>query len=180
MLIMKIRYILCLLFYYGFAKHLPKSTIPFVGTIAKRMREVSIRHILGGCGSNNNIEQGVYIGKGKDIRIGNNVGLGKNFKVLMRVLTIGDNVMMGEDILFLGGGHRHSRTDIPMNKQGLENKTPLFIEDDVWIGARVTVLPGCKHIGHGAIIGACAVVTKDVPDYAVVVGNPAKVIKFRK
>lgn len=126
------------------------------------------------------ILQGAYIGNGKDVRIGNNVGLGRNFKVLMRMLTIGDNVMMGEDVLFLGGGHRHSRTDVPMNKQGSEGKTPLYIESDVWIGARVTVLPGCRHIGRGAIIGACAVVTKDVPDFAVVAGNPAKVMKYRQ
>lgn len=98
----------------------------------------------------------------------------------MRMLTIGDNVMMGEDVLFLGGGHRHSRTDVPMNKQGSEGKTPLYIESDVWISARVTVLPGCRHIGRGAIIGACAVVTKDVPDFAVVAGNPAKVMKYRQ
>lgn len=55
-----------------------------------------------------------------------------------------------------------------------------YIESDVWIGARVTVLPGCRHIGRGAIIGACAVVTKDVPDFAVVAGNPAKVMKYRQ
>lgn len=113
-------------------------------------------------------------------KMSGNVGLGRNFKVLMRMLTIGDNVMMGEDVLFLGGGHRHSRTDVPMNKQGSEGKTPLYIESDVWIGARVTVLPGCRHIGRGAIIGACAVVTKDVPDFAVVAGNPAKVMKYRQ
>lgn len=86
----------------------------------------------------------------------------------LRVLIIGDNVMMGEDILFLWGGYRHSHMDIPMNKQGSEDNIFLYI-DDVWIGARVTVLPSCKHIGHGVIIGTCAVVTKDVPDYAVVV-----------
>lgn len=50
----------------------------------------------------------------------------------------------------------------------------------MWIGARVIVLPCCKRIGHGAIIGAGSVVTKDVPDWAVVAGNPAKVIKLRK
>ena len=122
----------------------------------------------------------IYWGVAAVAIIGNNVGLGRNFKVLMRMLTIGDNVMMGEDVLFLGGGHRHSRTDVPMNKQGSEGKTPLYIESDVWIGARVTVLPGCRHIGRGAIIGACAVVTKDVPDFAVVAGNPAKVMKYRQ
>ena len=57
-------------------------------------------------------------------------------------------------------------------------KEPVYIGDDVWIGARVIILPGRK-IGEGVIIGAGAVVTKDVPDYAVVGGNPAKVIKFR-
>ena len=121
---MNIRYKLCFLLYYGFARHLPKSTVPVIGTAAKRMRGAICRHILGCCGSGNNIEQGAYIGNGKDVRIGNNVGLGRNFKVLMRMLTIGDNVMMGEDVLFLGGGHRHSRTDVPMNKQGSEGKTP--------------------------------------------------------
>lgn len=52
------------------------------------------------------------------------------------------------------------------------------IGNDVWIGARMIILPGVT-IGTGAIIGAAAVVTKDVPDYAIVGGNPAKIIKFR-
>ena len=71
---MNIRYKLCLLLYYGFARHLPKSTVPVIGTAAKRMRGAICRHILGCCGSGNNIEQGAYIGNGKDVRIGNNVG----------------------------------------------------------------------------------------------------------
>nr|WP_284150633.1 hypothetical protein [Campylobacter hyointestinalis] len=52
------------------------------------------------------------------------------------------------------------------------------IANDVWIGANALVLKGV-NIGNGAIIGGGAVVTKDVPDYAVVVGNPAKILKFR-
>ena len=88
--------------------------------------------------------------------------------------------MMGEDVLFLGGKHHFERTDIPMGAQGAEGNTPLFIAGDVWIGARAIVLPGCTRIGHGSIIGAGEVVTKDVPDWAVVGGNPAKVIKYRK
>ena len=87
--------------------------------------------------------------------------------------------MMGEDVLFLGGNHHFNRTDIPMGDQGKPKKIPLFIDDDVWIGARVIVLPGCRHIGKGVIIGAGSVVTKNVPDYAIIGGNPAKVIRFR-
>ena len=52
------------------------------------------------------------------------------------------------------------------------------MEEDVWIGINVTLLAGA-HIGRGAIIGACSVVTKEIPPYAVAVGNPAKVIKFK-
>lgn len=55
----------------------------------------------------------------------------------------------------------------------------LVIEDDVWIGHNVMILPGCKHVGRGAIIGAGAVVTKDVPAYAIVAGNPAKKLRDR-
>ena len=93
---------------------------------------------------------------------------------------IDDYLMMGEDVLFLGSGHSFDRTDVPMGLQEDQQRTPLHIAGDVWIGARAIILPGCKRIGHGAIVGAGAVVTKDVPDWAIVGGNPAKVIKYRK
>jgi virginiamycin A acetyltransferase len=57
--------------------------------------------------------------------------------------------------------------------------TPLEIGSDVWIGASATILPEVRSIGHGAVIGAGAVVTRDVPPYAVVLGNPARVVKYR-
>lgn len=106
--------------------------------------------------------------------------MGKNFKSLNRIVTIDDYLMMGEDVLFLGGGHNMDRTDIPMGHQGGKDPTPLLIAGDVWIGARAIILPGCKRIGHGAVIGAGSVVTKDIPDWAVVGGNPAQVIRYRK
>ncbi|MDW8380816.1 MAG: CatB-related O-acetyltransferase [Verrucomicrobiota bacterium] len=56
---------------------------------------------------------------------------------------------------------------------------PLEIGHDVWIGANVIILPKCKRIGNGAVIGAGSVVTKDVPDFAIVAGNPARVIRWR-
>ena len=65
-----------------------------------------------------------------------------------------------------------------MRGQGSTEPQKVTIESDVWIGARVIILPGVT-IGKGAILAAGAVVTKDVPDYAVVGGVPAKVLKYR-
>lgn len=53
------------------------------------------------------------------------------------------------------------------------------IMNDVWVGCNVTILPGCKRIGNGAIIGAGSIVTRDVPPYAIVAGNPAKILRYR-
>jgi maltose O-acetyltransferase len=167
-----------LLLYYGFAQYLPKSTRP-LGRMSMRIRRFLCERIFSSCGKSLVIENGAYFGNGKDFSVGKEVALGTNFKSLTRKVTIGNYLMMAEDVLFLGGGHKYDRLDIPMGHQGDEPKTPLHIDDDVWIGARVMILPGCKHIGTGAIIGAGSVVTKDVPDYAIVGGNPAKVIKYR-
>jgi serine acetyltransferase len=56
---------------------------------------------------------------------------------------------------------------------------PLKIGAGSWLGAQVIILPGCRRIGRGAVVAAGAVLTRDVPDYAVVGGNPARLIKYR-
>lgn len=165
--------------YYGLAKHLPKSTIPIVGKVASKFRRWCCKHIFAGCGVNVNVEKGAFFGNGKDVNVGNWVGIGKDFVMHNRVLVVDDYLMMGEEVMFLGGGHCYERLDIPMGKQESKGKTPLHIASDVWIGARAIILPGCRRIGRGAIVGAGAVVTKDVPDFAIVGGNPARVLKYR-
>ena len=65
---------------------------------------------------------------------------------------------------------------LPPQKRPLYSKGAVFIGDNVWIGDKATILPGVK-IGEGAVVAANAVVTKDVPAYSMVAGNPAKVIK---
>ena len=169
-----------LLLYYGSAQYLPKSTSPLFGKLAKLIRRFLCKKIFSQCGNKLNVENKAYFGNGKDFSVGNEVGLGTNFKSLNRVVSIGNYLMMSEDVLFLGGSHSNDNIDIPMGHQGTGTKTPLTIDDDVWIGARVIILPGCKHIGKGVIIGAGAVVTKNIPDYAIVGGNPAQIIRYRK
>ena len=87
--------------------------------------------------------------------------------------------MMGTNCIIYTVNHRFDNLTIPMRLQGNQASLPVIIDDDVWIGGRVTILPGA-HIGKGSILAAGAVVTKDVPEFAVVGGNPAKIIKYRK
>ena len=170
---------ICGLLYYGMARHLPKSTMPVFGKMASAMRHFCCKRMFASCGEKLNVEQGAYFGNGKDIKVGNLVGLGKNFTMHNCILTVDDYLMMGEDVMIIGGGHRFDDLDTPMGEQGAKEKTELYIAGDVWIGARAIILPGCHRIGHGAIIGAGSVVTKDVPDYAIMGGNPAQVIRYR-
>lgn len=86
--------------------------------------------------------------------------------------------MMGPDVSILTHTHNIERTDIPMGQQGMR-VSEVIIGNDVWIGMRVVIMPGVR-IGIGVVIGAGAAVTKDVPDYAVVGGVSARIIKFRK
>jgi maltose O-acetyltransferase len=170
----------CLILYYSIGRFLPKSTTPLMGYVSKRFRAFLCSRIFTKAGKRLNVEQGAYFGNGKDINVGDEVGFGKNFQCRNVCLSVGNYLLMGEDVLFQGGRHCFEKTDVPMGHQKNSGKTELTIEDDVWIGARVIVLPGCRHIGSGVVIGGGAVVTKDIPDYAIVGGNPAKVIRLRK
>ncbi len=173
---MRIKKLICLIAYYGFARYLPQSTNPTTKWV-RGVRFRLCRHLFDYCGKNVNVEKGVYFGKGNNITIGSGSGLGVN-SVVHGPLYIGENVMMGPDVIILTQSHKFDKTDIPMNQQGFEIRK-VTIEDDVWIGTRVVIMPGIK-IGRGVIIGAGAIVTKDVPDYAVIGGVPARIIRFRK
>lgn len=172
---MKIKKILCLVAYYGFARFLPASTSPMTHW-ARKIRRIICRSIFDKCGDNVNIESGARFATG-GISIGSGSGLGVNCSV-HGPLRIGDNVMMGPEVTILTHTHNIERTDIPMGQQGMR-VAEVVVGNDVWIGMRSIIMPGVK-IGNGAVIGAGAVVAKDVPDYAIVGGVPAKVIKFRK
>lgn len=167
---------MALLAYYGFARHLPASSNR-VGRWARPIRVFLCRRIFRTCGEGTNVERGAYFSDGSDLELGDWSGIGVNCLVVGPV-RIGQHVMMGPEVIVLTRNHRFDRIDVPMWQQGHLDVEPVVIEDDVWIGTRAIILPGV-HIGKGAVIGAGAVVTKDVPEYAIVGGNPARVIRLR-
>ncbi len=93
-------------------------------------------------------------------------------------LIMGDQVMVGPDVAFLSENHGYDDLDRPIGEQVSTERSPPRIEDGAWIGLRATILPG-RVVGRGSIVAACAVVTRDVPPYAIVGGNPARVIGSR-
>ena len=93
-------------------------------------------------------------------------------------VTIGSYVMMGPECVLLSHNHRFDRLDIPMCQQGFSEEQPIHIGNDVWIGTRAIILPGVT-VGDHSVVGAGAVVTKDVPPYAIVAGVPARVKGYR-
>lgn len=115
------------------------------------------------------------------ITIGNNVGL--NFNVMINAdsggkITIGDNVRIGPYTVMRASNHKIDDIDRPIYTQGHE-PGEIIIEEDVWIGAHVTLLPNIK-IGRSTVIGAGSVVTSDIPSFSIAAGIPARVIKMRR
>ena len=139
------------------------------------IRKYFYRWSLKSFGENVTINFGTIISY-KSTTIGNNVWLGVNN--IFGHIDIKDNVITAQSCQFASGKHGHGieRTDIPIIEQlGFQNR--LQIGPDVWFGANCTTI---ANVGEGCVIGSGAVVVKDIPDWSIAVGNPAKVIKSRK
>ncbi len=173
-LLTKIKRRLGIFVYFRIARHLPVS-YSRGGKLGRKLRAWSAKQFLVSVGKNVNIEKGAMITS--TMEIGDRSGVGIHATMHGKVV-IGSDVMMGPDTIIYTRNHRIDRLDIPMCQQGFGEEKPVYIGDDVWIGGRVTILPGVT-IGRGAVVGAGAVVTKNVPEYAVVGGNPARVLYMR-
>lgn len=156
-------------------KHMPLSDGRF-SFGSKKVRALCGKLILKHCGSNVNIEKGAQFNT--EVSLGDNSGIGVN-ATISGFVTIGNDVMMGPECMIFTANHMMNRTDIPMRLQKHEPARPVVIEDDVWIGGRVIILPGVR-VGKGSVIGAGSVVTRDVAPYSIVAGNPAKLIRMRE
>lgn len=162
--------------YYAIARHLPDSPLP-AASIANRIRLFLVKHIFKKVGKEVKIHAGVSFGSGINVQIGNYSSLNQDCSIANDTI-IGNDVMMGPGIIVLSGSHNFERTDIPMREQGAPSRKPVIIGDDVWIGTRTIILPGVK-IGDHAIIGAGSVVTRNVEEWTIVAGNPARMIRAR-
>ncbi len=141
-------------------------TMPGTDEYNKLMKELFKDHI-----GEDSIVSAPITGAALDhLKIGNNVFINKNCLAMARGgITLEDNVLLAENVQLISNNHD------PYDRQVLTCK-PVLIKEGAWIGAGATILPGVC-IGKYAIVGACSVVTKDVPDYAVVVGNPARIVR---
>lgn len=115
-----------------------------------------------------------------EIILRNNCSIGDNAHITsINKIVLGENVLLGKNVLITDNDHGESTFESlsisPINRE-LSSKGPVIIENNVWIGERVSILSGV-HIGYGAIIGTGSIVTKDVPPFSIACGNPAKVIK---
>lgn len=170
------KHTLWLALYYVFAKNLPDTPLPFSG-VSMMLRKYLAKKIFLSCGDKVKVHAGVDFGTGLNIILGNESSLNKNAWIANDT-CIGSHVMMGPNVTILSGSHNFDRTDIPMALQGAPARRPVTIGDDVWIGTRSIILPGVS-IGSHSIIGAGSVVTKDVPDWSIYAGNPARMIGSR-
>ena len=172
---MNIRQFLGRALYNLLGKHMPLSdSRRSFGS--KKVRAFCGKLMLEHCGKNVNIEQGARFSSA--VRLGDNSGIGINARIEAHV-TIGNDVMMGPECMMFTSNHASADLTFPMNRQGFDAPRPIVIEDDVGIGARVSILPGGR-VGKGSIIGAGSVVTHDVAPYSIVGGNPARLIRSRK
>lgn len=144
-----------------------------------RLRPLIFRLVLENLGAGVVFQRGIRLICPEYVSIGSHCSIGRGvFITGGGGVTIGDWVGIGPDSKIWSINHRFDDPDRPWLQQGHELK-PVVIEDDVWLGANVFVAPGVS-IGRGAIISAGAVVTKNIPAYALVGGNPGRVIGWRR
>lgn len=172
-----IKQILFYIFYYAFACHLPLGgRWAVIGKFSVKLRRFACKRLFAKTGKTFSVGKGVdfgYLGHlvqcGEHANFGNYLKIKGNGRVILK-----NHIAMGDDITIITQNHKYLEKEYEGYIVG-----DVKIEDNVWIGDRAIILQGVS-IGKHAIVGAGAVVTKNVPDYAIVGGNPAKVIKYRK
>ena len=153
--------------------------------VYKFIIEPDIKHSLGSCGNNTQIERGSDFYPLSNIYVGSNVSIGPYglFWTSRAKIIIRDYVLIGPKVTIITGDHRKDLLgkhiiEITDSDKNDEDDQDVVIEEGVWVGANVTILKGVT-IGTDAIVAAGSVVTKNVSPYSIVGGNPAKELRRR-
>jgi acetyltransferase-like isoleucine patch superfamily enzyme len=123
----------------------------------------------------------LFSAEGGEIKVGENTSFNSGVHINASVcgkIFIGKNCLIGPNVVMRTADHIFANIDIPIRLQGHKCEN-IILEEDVWIGANV-VITGGVTIGKGCVIGAGSVVTKNIPEFSIAVGIPARVIKSRK
>jgi acetyltransferase-like isoleucine patch superfamily enzyme len=142
---------------------------------SRRLRRLFLRFYLGSIGRDSGIQSGCKFLNGRKVKLGdrNVINFGCLFDGRKFRITTGSDVSIGPEASILTLGHD------PQSPDFADRGGDVIIGDKVWIGYRAIILPGVK-IGEGAVVGAGAVVTKDVEAFSIVAGNPARKIGERR
>lgn len=143
-------------------------------------RQAWLDETLKSCGSEGSISADVDVRHIENIRIGarSYVNGGMIVASPRARIVIGEDCMLSYCVHLRTDMHRHGEVDVPMNQQG-HDEADIVIGDDVWIGYGAQIMSGVT-VGSHSVVGAGAVVTHDVPEFAVVGGVPARLLKWRR
>lgn len=166
---------ICYICYRIFFKHLP-GDFPLLGSSFQLFRRIVCRPLFRKSAKIISISEGADFDNGCHVILEECANIGKycSLRGNHGLIVLGKHVMMGSYCSIISQNHKYL---LPEGYNGFEGKD-VIVGDYAWVGDRAIILPGVK-IGKHAIVGAGAVVTKDIPDFAIAVGNPAVVKKFR-
>jgi len=158
------------------------KSIDLARRAVRRPLMVPLRSLFGSHGKEFRFDPGGFYSY-PNIHVGDHSNLGFRPIVIAALseIRIGNHVLFGPEVVIIGGGHNITvpgRFMCDVSEKTGNEDLGVTIEDDVWIGARAVLLHGVR-VGRGSVIGAGSVVTKSVPPYAIVAGNPARVVRFR-
>ena len=187
-------------FWNGRLLGLPHALGLFLGAVFRKLGNIVAtlyyKWNLGKCGKGVLLMPGLKFRNPKSIEIGNGVFIGKAVTLSNEEIPSGKLKMEDDSSIDFGcfidysggvimrkGAHIAWGTYISTHDHGYDYRNvptgkPLEVGDNAFIGAKSTILHNCNRIGRNAVVGTGSIVTKDVPDYAIVVGNPAQIIKY--
>lgn len=165
-----------------FRNHSP-SLIMLERIVGRLIGPLLLRRKISRLGQNARTAGYVSVFGGKNVAIGDDFFCGRNFYVSTSAfakVTIGHAVMLGPEVMFLGGDHDFQHFESHMRFHSVENSQSqdIVVEDGAWLGARCVVLSGAS-IGEGAVVGAASVIRKHVPPYSIAVGNQLRIVAPR-